>query len=120
MKKFNLTDLIIIILLFIFSFAGIFYGKATKEGKYVIISSPEGLYSYSLEINRIIKLNGKLGSYQIEIKNGSVSIIESHCPKKICQKFKISKVNDGIVCPPNMITVRIIGEEKDNIDGITE
>lgn len=120
MKRFNIIDIIIILILTLLSITGIFYGSNQKEGRYVLIYSPEGEYSYSLEQDRTIKLTGKLGEYIIQIKNREVSVIETHCPKKICQRFKISHLNDSIVCPPNMIIIKIIGENKGEIDGITE
>ncbi|MEJ5284850.1 MAG: NusG domain II-containing protein [Brevinematia bacterium] len=120
MKRFNIIDIIIILILTLFSITGIFYGSNQKEGNYLIIYSPEGEYSYSLKQDRTLKLNGKCGEYIIQIKNGEVSVIETHCPKKICQRFKISHLNDSIVCPPNMIMIKITGEYKGEIDGITE
>ncbi|MGC8764695.1 MAG: NusG domain II-containing protein [Brevinematia bacterium] len=119
-NKLNISDLLIIIFLLLCCFAGFFYASKGEQGKRVLISTPYGNYSYSLDRDRIVRVKGLLGNFEVEIKNGTVKVTETNCPKKICKRFKISRVNDSITCMPNMINIKIEGSERDGIDAITE
>ncbi len=121
MKKFCLTDILIILVLFILSLSGIFYGSMKKEnGRSVLVFTPYGEYQYSIEKDRIITVKGKLGEFIIEIKDKTVYVKETNCPKKICKQFKIRNSKESIVCPPNMIMIKISDKAQEEIDGITE
>ena len=53
----------------------------------------------------------------VEVTNRSVRVINSDCPDKICEKTGfISSSAQTIVCLPNRISVRIIGNTDSNID----
>ncbi|MGN0603418.1 MAG: NusG domain II-containing protein [Oscillospiraceae bacterium] len=53
----------------------------------------------------------------VEVTNRSVRVISSDCPDKICEKTGfISSSAQTIVCLPNRISVRIIGNTDSNID----
>lgn len=96
------------------------YITAKKQGAlYLYIKTPYHSYKYPLETNRIIKVNGLLGEYWIEIKNRKVRVIKSNCPRKLCMKKIIQNPGEEIICVPNNIIVRIEnnGEE---IDAVSE
>ena len=118
---FKPTDFFITVVLFLFPLWGFFYSTQRQEkGNFVIINTPDGKYRYLLSKDRTIKLKGLLGDFVVEIKNGEVYVKETSCPQKICQRFKISKANENIICIPNMISIRIDNNKEWEIDGITQ
>lgn len=53
----------------------------------------------------------------VEVKNRSVRILRSDCPDTVCEKTGfISSPTQAIVCLPNRISVRILGDTDSNID----
>lgn len=51
------------------------------------------------------------GTNQVVIKNGKVHILEASCPDKICvHQGWVEHTGENIVCLPNHLIVRIIGE----------
>ena len=79
-------------------------------------------YILSEELNQIIKVKGRLYYNVIKIEDGSVSVIESDCPDKICKKhIPIRMSGEMIVCLPNRVVIRIEGfNEKQDLDYISE
>ncbi len=119
-KIINFTDLLIITFLLSISIMGVFYASKPEHGKRVLIFTPYGNYAYLLNIDKTLNVKGKMGEFIIRIENGKVWVLETNCPKKICKRLKIHRVNDSIVCIPNMIEIKIEGDEKEKLDGITE
>lgn len=74
------------------------------------------------ENDKIYKFNFSKNTGYIEVKNGSVRMLEMDkkiCPKKICSDTGwINKGYQEIVCLPNKITVSIKPSEKESIDGV--
>jgi len=61
-------------------------------------------------------------SVVVEVKNGMVRIKSSTCRDKYCEKKGWLKETDGgdIICMPNRVIVSFAGEEKSEIDAVTE
>lgn len=71
--------------------------------------------SYPLNENRAFSV----GEMQIEIFNGSVSVVESNCPDKLCVHSKpINKEGSTIICVPNKVVIKITGNSE--VEGITQ
>ena len=50
----------------------------------------------------------------IEIKEGSVSVIDATCPDRVCiSSGRISRGGEIIVCVPSMITIEILSENEE-------
>lgn len=53
----------------------------------------------------------------IKIKNGKVFMKEADCPDKLCEKQgAISRNGESIICLPNKIVIKIISNEKSDVD----
>ena len=90
---------------------------------YGSLSSTEGVQMVQIyQDNQLLKevsLNAEItipveGDYRnmIEISEGKVAIIASDCPGADCvHSGSISKVGRSIVCLPNKVEVRIVGED---------
>jgi hypothetical protein len=82
------------------------------EGKLVVIEvDGELVGNFSLEEDRFIPVDGKLGTTGVEIADKVVRVLDSPCPHKVCVKSgTISKSGETLVCLPNGVVIRIEGE----------
>lgn len=92
-----------------------------QRGQFVsIVVDGRLAYRFNLSEEKEINVQGKLGKTCVKLVKGCVWISETPCPQKICMKMgKISRSGEMIVCVPNRILVKIEGEKKQILDGIT-
>lgn len=75
------------------------------DSAFVRISSSGGKEEvYELSEDRIVTVEGPLGTTTIEIKDGDVRIIDSPCEQKTCMN---TRIGDTICCLPNKVLVTI-------------
>ena len=106
-------DIVLIVSLFGFSLIGFALPVHHSEGGYVVIEM-EGseLYRIALNVERTVKLYGKLGYMEIRIEDGKAKMVRSSCPLKLCiSSGAIEIPGQMIVCVPNGIVARIEGKE---------
>ena len=82
------------------------------EGRVVVIEvNGELVGNFSLEEDRFIPVDGKLGTTKVEIVGNGVRVLDSPCPHKVCVKSgTISRSGETLVCLPNGVVIRIEGE----------
>ncbi|MDI6840863.1 MAG: NusG domain II-containing protein [bacterium] len=115
LRYLTLGDRILIICLFLASIgSGIKIKSLHSKPSYCIISvNGKDVYKLSLFESRKVTVTGPLGESIIEIANGSVRMIASPCPLKVCvhQGF-IHNSDDVIICIPNQVMIRMTGEKE--------
>ena len=121
--KFKVGD---VILIFIFLIIGIvspflLLGKSDNVTAQ-IIKDKNILYSINLnEIDKPVtyKIDDKFTNY-IVAEKGRIRFSSSNCPDEVCvHKGWISRSGQTIVCLPNGVIIKIIGQSKNNdIDAI--
>ena len=72
----------------------------------------------SLAENCEIAVVSEFGKNTVVIENGKVFVTHSDCPDGLCEKQKISKSGESIVCLPNRLSVTIEGKNKKEVDVI--
>ena len=72
-------------------------------------------YEYSLSQDGIYKVEGKIGTSSIQIKDGKVRIIDSPCPNKNCVHQNWGNL---IICLPNNVIVSVKAQE--DFDAVAE
>ncbi len=80
------------------------------KGKYAEISvCGEKLYKLDINKSQTMKIHGDNNIIlEIECKNGSIKVVSSECPDKICvKKGEISMSNENIVCLPAKVIITI-------------
>ena len=108
MRKGDIT-LIIIVVIFL-----MLWLIPKPNGGNVIISVDGEVYKkISLTENSEIPVESKFGKNTVIIKDGEVFVTDTNCPNKLCQKDKISKGGESIVCLPNRLSITIEGKNKD-------
>ncbi len=122
-RKLKLFDVILIIVLFLGGIASSIYIHRGNNGKKMVLVELSGRnYGiYDLRENETIELTGPHSPVVIKIEDGYVYVQESGCPQKVCKRMgKKNRINDVIVCIPNHLIIRIVGEQKDKFEFITQ
>lgn len=112
------NDIITVCLLLVLAISALLVFKIGKtQGKSVeILSGGEKLFSLPLDSDTERIIESKKGSNVLVIKNGKASVRSASCPDKICANHNaISRVGETIVCLPNELVIRVIGED-DGLD----
>ncbi len=76
---------------------------------------------FALQGESRIRVKGALGESEIVIENGRARIVASACPQKVCiQKGWIDKPGEVVICGPNRVMVKILGErESKSVDAVS-
>ena len=119
--SFNRSDKILIILLVLFN-AGLFYyfGAGFNRGDWVVIKVAEKQVArFPLMTDRVIQVQGPLGTTEGEINQGRARIVRSPCKLKVCIKSGYIQYADRLsACLPNKVVVRIEGESQRGLDAV--
>lgn len=80
-----------------------------NEGaKAVITVDGSEFGEYSLDIDKTIVVNTKLGSNTVVIKDGKVTVTEADCPDGYCvSHVAVDSTGETIVCLPHRMIVEI-------------
>ena len=68
----------------------------------------------SLESDAQIPVKSEFGENTVSVKNGTVTIVHSDCPDKLCEKEKVDSSGGSIVCLPNRLSVIIENTKIEN------
>lgn len=74
------------------------------------------LYTLDLQTECTIQVNSQYGSNAIAVKDGKIAVIHADCPDGYCIARGWCSSGLQIVCLPNRLVIRFVGEEK--VDGI--
>ena len=70
---------------------------------------------YPLSTDGVFPLNG--GTNVLVIENGKAYLNYSSCPDHVCERMgKIGYVGESIICLPNRVAVKIVGDTADGVD----
>lgn len=105
-------DFLIILVVLILAFLWLFTAKAGDSA--AIYVDGELYERVSLSKDNKIEVKSKYGENTVVIKDGKVSITNSDCPGKDCEKGEISETSRSLVCLPNRLTVIIEGDKAKN------
>lgn len=89
----------------------------SRSGEIVEIKVNGELYeTLPLGEDALIEVKSEFGVNVVEIINSRVSIKESDCKNKLCNKETISKNGQSIVCLPNKLSVTIVDKSSNETD----
>lgn len=119
----NKKELLIIVFLLLISLFSYFLVRINDQGAVVEIKIAQNLYgTYDLSKNQEIRIYDKKGKFLLNclIKNQKIKVLSSDCPDKICiAEGSIELIGQNIVCLPNQVVIKIIGDAAD-IDGVLQ
>lgn len=109
MKK---TERIVICILLMISLGAFIFNKInTKDVLMVSVkdANEEVLLSFNINEDNYYEIQGKYGTFHIEVKNGKCRAIDVDCPNQICVNTGWISANNPvpIICLPNGIMVMI-------------
>ncbi len=119
LTRYDKTFICILLFLALFTFIGGLNAFGSNEkGKEVIIlvgGHEVERSSLNLEKSRRITVDGILGESLIEIADGKARMLSSPCPNHNCMMQEwVSRPGDVIVCVPNQVIVKIVGDDVEN------
>lgn len=96
-------------------------GLTAKSGEYALISvHGQPALRKPLHRDDLFIVTGAAGRAVIEIREGSIRVLDSDCPQKFCvRQGRIHRVGEIVVCVPNKITVWIEGQRPNPFDAVT-
>lgn len=94
-------------------------GKPTEA---VVSVNGQNTAHFTLQRESRISVRGMLGESKIEIAEGKVRIVSSPCLQKVCvHQGWISKPGDAVICAPNQVVVKIVGEHQSkSVDAVSQ
>lgn len=87
-------------------------------GRVIISLNGEVFREISLNENSVIPIETEFGKNTVVIEEGEVFVTHSNCPDRLCEKDRISKRGESIVCLPNRLSVTVEGKNKEEVDVI--
>lgn len=81
-----------------------------------ILSDGKVLYTLNLDTDQQITVTTDRGSNTVTIRDGQVAVTEASCPDHYCMHRGWCDGGAEIVCLPNRLVIRFLGEQK--IDGV--
>ena len=120
-KTRNDIFLLVVILVFgvLVSIGMIVYNKQETGVRVVVTVDGKEYGSYPLNRDAVVEIEGKIGINTMEIKDGSVCMIEAVCPDLYCVQHEPIHANgEKIICLPGTIILEIVGGEESELDSI--
>ncbi len=115
--KTAIRDIILVILLVVLA-GGMYIGNRIMNRKPAIIVevSVDGVVVEELDLSKdteIVVKGYHGGTNTLVIEDGQVYITDATCPDKVCiHQGKINRSGEMIVCLPNLMIAKIVGEEE--------
>ena len=81
-----------------------------------IWSEGELQYTLSLEVDQVLTIETATGTNTVTIKDGAVAVTEADCPDHYCMQRGFCTGGSDIICLPNRLVIRFLGEQE--IDGV--
>ena len=119
-KLFKRWDIAVFAVILLFAVLLFSFGLFADEGAMLSVTVGDKKESYSLETDRVFKLENNGVTLTVSIKDGEVTVKSSDCPDRVCvASGKISKVGQTVVCAPAQISLRIVGSGGGELDAVT-
>jgi hypothetical protein len=84
----------------------------------VVVDASGTRYRFPIATDRVERFPGPRGDTTIEIRDGTVRVVDSPCPDRICVAAgPISRTGQFIACLPNRVSVTLEGQDAPTTDG---
>jgi hypothetical protein len=119
-KGFKIGDYIVIVMVvgLILLLFTLTYGFNGSE-RYIEITGADTSNIFDPVVNRVVDVEGPIGTTRVVIENGKAWVEDSPCRDKICIKMGIlSRPGEEAVCLPNRVIVQMKGD-RGGVDGVS-
>ena len=94
----------------------ILFGSAPQAQQVEIWSEGKLTETLDLSVDRVLTVEGDLGTNVITVHDGKVAVTQADCPDGYCMKRGFCQGGTDIVCLPNRLVLRFVGQQE--IDGV--
>ncbi len=122
MKK---GDFILIVLIAVLAAGSWLYINSLKSDQVVAQVLQDGVVIQEIDLSTVekpfqVRVEDGQGGYNIiAVERGRVRVIEANCPEQVdVLQGWISEPHQSLVCLPHRLVVKIVGQEKSDVDGI--
>lgn len=103
--------IVIAVLILVVLYAS-FWTRSTYGNQAAILIAGKHWRNIDLYENRVIKVKGKLGISELEVKDGKIRFMSSPCDTQLCvHRGWIQQSGEIVACVPNTVSVRILGPD---------
>ena len=92
---------------------------AMPAGGPVSITSPHGTTRVDPNLDSSYRVQGRLGTVTVVVRDGAVFCSESECPDEVCVRSGILAAGRPIVCAPNGVVVMYAASEREALDAVS-
>ena len=112
LRYLTVLDRIIVVIVILLVIAALALPLRQSAGARVIVShGNDVIYVAPLDQDRVVELQGSLGTTVMAIKDHKAHVISSPCTNKICIRMgEIHQGGDVVACAPNEIVIQIEDE----------
>ena len=82
-----------------------------------VYSEGKLLYTLDLHADRMLTVEGSRGTNVITVKDGKIAVTAADCPDGYCMQRGFCSGGAQIVCLPNRLVIRFLGEQE--IDAVS-
>lgn len=84
----------------------------------VVVEASGNRYRFPITTDRVERFAGPRGDTIVEISDGTVRVVDSPCPDKICVAAgAITRTGQFIACLPNRVSIVLEGRDAPAVDG---
>lgn len=73
----------------------------------VIITSPEGTTTLSLDDEGTYRVEGRSGIVTVRVAGEKAWVVEAPCPDGLCQRSGAARAGRPVICSPNGVSVEV-------------
>lgn len=118
----TIADRILIAVLIVASVTSFFVADLLATHGFTVLVEVRNVVVYkgNLSEDSTVSVHGALGDVTIQMKDGKVAVVKAHCPNRICMRTGWrSLAGESIICVPNHLVVRILGDSEIKVQGVT-
>lgn len=121
-NRITIADLVLLLVLTACTVGSFFMRDVLASQGFTVIVELRNVavYKGNLSEERQVTVRGAYGDVRIHIHNGRVAVVHAACPNKVCVRTGWRNLTgESIICVPNRLVIRILGDVPDAVRGIT-
>jgi hypothetical protein len=122
MKGMTVGDVSLLVLLTVCTVGSFFARDLFASHGFTVLVELRNMpvYKGNLSEERKITVRGAYGDVRIQIHDGQVAVVHAECPNKVCVRTGWRRLaGESIICVPNRLVIRILGDVEPVVRGIT-
>jgi len=97
-----------------------YWQPSVAADSFEVRSGGELLGRYSLANNQLLPIHGRIGESLLEVKDRRVRFRSAPCRNQVCvHSGWLAHGGDVAACLPNRVSIRLIGDSRNSLDGLS-